>query len=217
MAPWKKLHHEFNELMEEENRIIQQRGLSDWCYAHVTGLESGAFDYLIESITTESLLVRFEGFATEAGIGLGSPPGTLPLAYWLHRLFLDLRANNSPLIGIHNDNGGFIEHLFEASAIYCARLDRRLLEKTVMPCDDSSLKQGLGSPGAVAGSERRRGYRKEVRQWMILQGLRNIEAAARSLGISQSALKSIMSDRGQCRYGQEVLSRILGRIGYKGE
>ncbi len=52
---------------------------------------------------------------------------------------------------------------------------------------------------------------------MILEKLPNIEAAARSLGISQSALKSIMSDRGQRRYGPEVLSRILGRIGYKGE
>ncbi|HEV1287605.1 MAG TPA: hypothetical protein VNU44_19940 [Bryobacteraceae bacterium] len=211
------MHHEFNELMEEENRIVQQRGLSDRCYAYVTGLESGTRDGWLESITTESLQVRFEGLATEAGIALGSPPGTLPLKYWLHRLFLDLRANNSPLIRIHNDTGGFIEHLFEASAIYCARLDRRSLEKTVMPGEDSSVKQGVASPDAIAEPERRRGYRTEVRQWMALEGLRTIEAAARHLGISHSSLKSIMSDRGKCRYGEERLSRVLGRIGYKGE
>lgn len=142
MDPWKRLHHEFNELMEEENRIVQQRGLSDRCYAYVTGLESGTFDYLLESIPSESLQVRFARLATEAGIALGSPPGTPPLTYWIHRLFLDLSANNSPLIRIYTDTVGFIEYLFEASAIYCARLDRRSLEKTVMPDEDGESVAG---------------------------------------------------------------------------
>jgi hypothetical protein len=75
MDPWKRLESQFSELTEEERRIVQQRGLRDWCYAYVTGLESGTFDYLLESSPSESLQVRFEGLATEAGIALGSPPG----------------------------------------------------------------------------------------------------------------------------------------------
>jgi hypothetical protein len=41
--------------------------------------------------------------ATEAGIALNSPPGTVPYVYRLHRLFADLRANNSQRIRIYND------------------------------------------------------------------------------------------------------------------
>jgi hypothetical protein len=59
-----------------------------------------------------------------------------PIAYWLHRLFLDLHANKNPLIGIFNDTTGFIEHLFEASAIFCARLAGQSLEKAAMSGED---------------------------------------------------------------------------------
>ncbi|MFZ0737257.1 MAG: hypothetical protein WAM96_09215, partial [Candidatus Acidiferrales bacterium] len=40
---------------------------------------------------------------------------------------LDLRANNSNHIRTYNDTGCIIERVLEASAIYCARLDRRSL------------------------------------------------------------------------------------------
>jgi hypothetical protein len=132
MDLWKSLQNEFNGLMEEEDRIVQQRELSDRCYAYVTEPESGRGDGWLECITTENLQVRFERLGTEAGIVLGSPQGTVPLTYWLHRLFLDLRAHNSPLIRVQSDTGGIIEHLFEASAIYCARLDRQSLEKAAI-------------------------------------------------------------------------------------
>jgi hypothetical protein len=150
-GPWKRLESQFSELTAEENRTVQQRGLSDWCYAYVTGLESGTFDYLLESIPSESLQVRFEGLATEAGIALGSPPGTPPITYWLHRLFLDLRANKSPLIGISNDTTGFIEHLFEASAVFCARLSRQSLEKAAMSCEDGEGTAGQRATEGVIG------------------------------------------------------------------
>jgi hypothetical protein len=101
-----------------------------------------------------------------------------------------------------------IERLFEACALYCARLDRRFLEKAVMPCE---------STAAVAEVKPRRGYRTEVRQWMELEGLGTLDIAARRLHISVSTLKSIMSDRGKRRHGDAVLTRILGSIGYKGE
>jgi hypothetical protein len=74
------------------------------------------------------LKARFAVLATEAGIALGSPPGISPLKYWLYHLYVDLRAENSELIDIDNERGGFVERVFEASAIYCAWLDRGSLE-----------------------------------------------------------------------------------------
>src|SRR5579862_544026 len=71
MNPWKRLHDEFNALMQEEDRIVEQRGLKDWCYAYVTDRESGEFGGWVASITTEHLNARFELLATEAGIELG--------------------------------------------------------------------------------------------------------------------------------------------------
>jgi hypothetical protein len=56
----------------------------------------------------------------------------LPGIYWLDRLFADLRANKSPHIRIFNEAGGFIERLFEASATFCARLNRQSIENAVM-------------------------------------------------------------------------------------
>jgi hypothetical protein len=133
MNPWKRFRNEFKALMEEEDRIVRQRELGDRFYALVLYRESGEFgSWSFAGSATESLQARFELLATEAGIALSSPPGTLPHVYWLHCLFEDLRANNSPHIRINTDAGAFIEKLFEASATFCARLDRRYLEKSVM-------------------------------------------------------------------------------------
>lgn len=57
------------------------------------------------------------------------------------------------------------------------------------------------------------GYRKEVLAWMTHQGFDSVEGAARRLGISKSALKSIMSDKGKTRYGADLLKRVLKEIG----
>jgi hypothetical protein len=140
MDPWKRFHNEFMALMEEEDRIVRQRDLGDWFQGHVIYGESGEFgSWSLANSATESLQARFELLATEAGIALGSPPGTLPRVYWLHRLFADLRANNSQHIRIYdiaNGTGGIIERLLEASATFCSRLDRRSLEKAVMSFED---------------------------------------------------------------------------------
>src|ERR1035437_2337912 len=105
------------------------------------------------------------------------------------------------LLGVCNDAAGIIERLCEASAAYCMRLHRQSLEETVMP---------------IAPPERR-AYRAEVRHWMAVEEIDSVEDAAKRLGLSLSALKSIMSDRGYRRYGDATLSRVLERIGYKGE
>ncbi|MGB9457519.1 MAG: hypothetical protein WCB12_15835 [Bryobacteraceae bacterium] len=68
---------------------------------------------------------------------------------------------------------------------------------------------------ALAGPARRRGYRAEVRQWMVGENLRTVADAAKRLGISQSTLKSIMSSRGIRRYGEQTLNRVLEILGVK--
>jgi hypothetical protein len=41
--------------------------------------------------------------------------------------------------------------------------------------------------------------------------------AAKRLGISVDVLKSIMSDKGRARYGEDSLKTVLEKIGYKGD
>lgn len=66
-------------------------------------------------------------------------------------------------------------------------------------------------PGPFA-EKKRSGYRSEVRKWMARENLTTLAEAAKRLGISLSALKSIMSDQGKRRYSEETLSRILAII-----
>jgi hypothetical protein len=207
-------HDEFRALMEEETRIVQQRGLKDWSYAYFTVRESGEFDVWLLG-TTESLEARWKLLATKAGRALGAPR-VLPWTYWLHRLFMYLRANESDFVRMYSDTNGFIERLFEASVIFCARLERSSLEKNYAGRGGRSLGTEGRTSASIAETERR-GYRTEVREWMAREGVATLEFAAKRLHISVSALKSVMSKRGKCRYGEATLAQILGTIGYKGE
>jgi hypothetical protein len=58
----------------------------------------------------------------------------------------------------------------------------------------------------------RRGYRMEVNAWMKRKGIDTITDAAKALGVSKSALKSIMSSTGQVRYGPDRLKDVLDKI-----
>jgi len=128
MNTWKKIHDEFKALMEDEDEIVRQRESGECGYAYITVGEAGEFEGWIEGITTERLQARFETLATEAGIALGASAGTPPITYWLRGLYLDLRASSSDLVRSSGDRGGFIDRLFEASVIYCSRLERQSLE-----------------------------------------------------------------------------------------
>jgi hypothetical protein len=143
MNPWKRFYDDFSALMEEEDRIVRQRGLRGWFYGTVIYGESEEFGlWSFASSATESLQARFELLAAEAGIALGSPAGTPPHFYWLDRLFVDLRANHSQYIRIYSEAGGFIERLFENSATYCARLNRQSLEMVMVSSESLSLEPG---------------------------------------------------------------------------
>jgi hypothetical protein len=63
--------------------------------------------------------------------------------------------------------------------------------------------------------EQRKGYRIEIRKWMNDKGLTTIEQAAKKLTLSQSTLKSIMSNKGKRRFGKETLDNVLSKIDCK--
>lgn len=53
-----------------------------------------------------------------------------------------------------------------------------------------------------------------MRAWMRNEGIRSVKKAAKELAVSDSTLKSIMSNRGDVRYSPETLTEILEKIGY---
>jgi hypothetical protein len=77
----------------------------------------------------ENYSERIQTLGARAGVALGCPKGTDPLDFWLHRLTLDLRANDSSLLfGEEKGEDGIILRLSEASATFCSRLERKALE-----------------------------------------------------------------------------------------
>jgi hypothetical protein len=62
----------------------------------------------------------------------------------------------------------------------------------------------------------RHGYRDQVRAWMKEKEIKNIREAAKHLGVSISTLKSIMSNKGERRYGEDTLAAVLAKTGFKG-
>lgn len=84
---------------------------------------------LARGTTSERFAARFELLATEAGISLDASPETSPRAHWLHFLLLHLRASESDHLRVCNHTARFIERLSEASATYCAYLERCFLER----------------------------------------------------------------------------------------
>jgi hypothetical protein len=75
--------------------------------------------------------------------------------------------------------------------------------------------QGLQQKPAETDAPTRRGYRKEVKDWMLRTGIETQEHAARRLAVSIDVLKSIMSDKGEPRYSAATLAIVLEKIGCK--
>jgi hypothetical protein len=55
----------------------------------------------------------------------------------------------------------------------------------------------------------RRGYRSHIRAWMKNETISTVPLAAKRLGVSESTLKSIMSEKGDIRYSADTLARVL--------
>jgi len=89
----------------------------------------------------ESFHERFEVEATRAGIALKSTMSCEAGKVWLHHVFLDLLEQKSKLLFAASNDGGTVVRVCEASALYCARLEKQ------------ALVEGIGSTvSAVQGS-----------------------------------------------------------------
>jgi len=121
----------------------------------------------------------------------------------------------------HRIEDGVIEHVFESSAGLCQDLAARAFEaeKVAQTRETIRRAQELGPPikpiSSVAQQDHpRRGYRTEVRKWMNDEQLESIPDAAKRLQVGYDVLKSIMSNRGKKRYGDETLRDVLKKIGH---
>jgi hypothetical protein len=111
----------------EHPEIIAERGKPEqgpFCLIHAP--ECGL--WMLYGGPNENFRARFDALGTRAGIELGSPHSIERLDFWLHRLYLDLRENNSRLLFAADEKGGMILDVPEASAIFCSRLEKKALE-----------------------------------------------------------------------------------------
>jgi hypothetical protein len=126
---WRSLHERFRELLGEE-LILAPRNVGDrWLRAFVdykTGAAACGHWHLSEGVN-ESFRERFEVEATRAAIALGSEMTDEPLTIWLHHVFSDLLGHKSALLFAGSEEGGIIVRACEASALYCARLEKQAL------------------------------------------------------------------------------------------
>lgn len=81
--------------------------------------------WMLSDGVSENFAERFQTLAARAGLALGSPKDTDPVDFWLHHLFLNLRENNSDQLFAASAEGGMILRVCEASATFCARLERK--------------------------------------------------------------------------------------------
>ncbi len=126
---WRGLHERFRELSEEELTLAPRNVGDRWLRAYVdykNGATACGHWHLSEGVN-ESSRERFEVEGTRAGIALGSEMTGEPLTIWLHHVFSDLLAHKSTLLFAGSEEGGIILRVSEASAIYCARLEKQAL------------------------------------------------------------------------------------------
>jgi hypothetical protein len=126
---WRSLHDKFRELSEEE-LVLAPRNVGDrWLRAYVdykNDKTTCGHWHLSEGVS-EALRERFEVEATRAGIAFSSRSSEEPLLIWLHHVFSDLLVHDSELLFAASKDGGIILRACEASAVYCARLEKQAL------------------------------------------------------------------------------------------
>ena len=126
---WAVLRAQFAALARQENESFGRVADTDLLHAFVN-YETGLVEVGQWSLggSTESIRTDFMLYATRAAVALGAPNGVDLTDYWLHRLFSDLLENRSKHLRCAKEGeGGMIMTLLDASAIYCARLERTAL------------------------------------------------------------------------------------------
>lgn len=160
---WQDFHSKFMQLANEEAGIVRAKKkdlyLRAYCdynehpeiWGEKESLSRALFCLLktppcgvwvLDDGVSENFQARFRALAARAGVALGSPEGTDPEDFWLHRLYLDLLDNNSEQLFAASKVGGVIRRVCVASATFCSRLERKALEQS--------------EPGNRTGAERLR-------------------------------------------------------------
>jgi hypothetical protein len=147
---WQGFHEGFMQLAREEEQIERAAPRDRFLRAYCTYKEhpevweigkpeQGCFCLLhtptcgvwtLGDGVSENFQERFRVLAARAGVTLGSPKDADPEDFWLHRLFLDLRENNSKQLFAASEEGGMIRRVCVASATFCARLERKVLKES---------------------------------------------------------------------------------------
>jgi hypothetical protein len=130
---WHGFHVEFKALAEEELRKDPNNRGDRWLRAYLTRDDETGEEWHVSAGVDEGFRARFEVLATRAGITLRAQVLTIPpLEFWLHALFENLLEDRSAeLFAANKETGGIILRVCEASATYCARLEKTALGQPV--------------------------------------------------------------------------------------
>ena len=150
LAPdvWRSLHDRFKALANEELTLAPQSSGDRWLGAYVDYKDkaktSGRWN--LGNNNHESFRERFEVEATREGIALGSHLTGEPFSIWLHHVFSDLLQHQSKLVFSATEESGVIVRVCEASALYCARLEKQaLIEGRNRPAETDVQSPVVGS------------------------------------------------------------------------
>jgi len=126
---WRAFHDKFRALAEEELRRAPHNDGDRWLRAYVDYKDRtiGCGQWYLSEGVNESFHERFDVEATRAGIALGSTLSGEAGDVWLHHVFSDLLEHKSKLLFAASKDGGIVVQICEASALYCARLEKQAL------------------------------------------------------------------------------------------
>lgn len=161
---WHNLHDRFEALAVEERTLAPQNSGDRWLRAYVdyTNKMNECGQWNLSASIHENFRERFEVEATRAGIALGSSLTAEPLTLWLHRLFRDLLHHKSKFLFASSEEGGIIVRVCEASALYCARLEKQaLIEGRTRPTE-KGVPTSVAQTAAITSDEPRKENLREA-------------------------------------------------------
>lgn len=122
---WFGLQQKFRALADEEAKLAPQNTKDRWLRASVDyNPPSTRGQWHLSLGVNEYLRERFDVEGTRAGIALGAADPNESLMVWLDHLFAYLLETKSRLLLAASEQGGMIGRVIEASALYCARLEK---------------------------------------------------------------------------------------------
>jgi hypothetical protein len=162
---WRSLHETFRGLAEEELSLAPHNTGDRWLRAYVDYKDRSVMcgQWHLSEGVNESFHERFEVEATRAGIALKSTMSGEAGKVWLHHVFLDLLEHKSKLLFAASNDGGTVVRVCEASALYCARLEKQALVEGIGSTVSAVQGSVLGSSSTeVAADDPGKGTQREA-------------------------------------------------------